>query len=115
MPVPSIVLYALAGIAALDVPHTAVRPLLLRRLEKPVDGSSINAGGAADEHGRNSRVVRGDGSRLSGGMLSALRRNKTASHKTRKKGRWQGGGWGGRGEVAVGEGAHAGGRAGSRL
>jgi hypothetical protein len=86
-PIPSIVLYARAGIAALGVQHTAVQPLLLHRLEKPVDGSSPIANGAADEHGRSSRVVRGDGSRLSGGMLSALRRNKTASHKTRKRDR----------------------------
>ena len=97
-------LYAHAGIAALGVQRTAVQPLLLRRLEKPVDGSSMNAGGAADEHGRSSRVVRGDGSRLSGGMLSALRRNKTASHKTRKKGRWQGGDGGGGGRLQLGRG-----------
>ena len=84
MPFPSIVLYARAGIAALGVQHTAVQPLLLRRLVKPVDKSSIKAGGAADENGRSSRVFGGDGSRLSGG----LRKNKTrtASHKTRKKG-----------------------------
>ncbi len=109
------VLNALAAIAALDVQHTAVRPLLVRRLKDPVDKKRIAALGAADEHWHSSRVVRGDSSRLSGGTLSALRKNKTASHKTRKKGRWQGGDGGGRGEVAVGEGAHAGGRAGSRL
>ena len=89
-------LYAHAGIAALGVQHTAVQPLLQRRLVKPVDGSSIIAGGAADENGRSSRVFGGDGSRLSGGMLSDLRKNKTktASHKTRKKGTWQRGGVG---------------------
>jgi hypothetical protein len=91
LPVPCVVLYAHAGIAAIGVQHTAVQPLLLRRLEKPVDGSSMNAGGTADEHGRSSRVVRGDGSSLSGGELSKLRRNKAASHKTRKKGTWKGG------------------------
>ncbi len=95
-------LYAPAGIAALDVQHTAVQPLLLRRLEKPVDGSSIIAGGAADEHGRSARVVRGNSSRLSGGMLFALRKNKTASHKTRKKGRWQGGMGRGGGRLQLG-------------
>ena len=89
LPLPSKVLYANV-IAALGVQHTAVQPLLLRRLVKPVDERSINAGGAADEHGRSSRVFGGDGSRLSGGMLSALRKNKTASHK--KKGRGVGGG-----------------------
>jgi hypothetical protein len=88
------VLYAQSVIAALAVQHTAVQPLLLRRLEKTVDFSSIIASGAADEHERSSRVVQGDGSRLSGGMLSTLRKNKTktASHETKKKGRWQGGG-----------------------
>ena len=96
MPFPSIVLYAHAGIAALGVQHTAVQPLLLRRLVKPVDERSSFTGGAADEHGRSSRVFGGDGSRLSGGMLSGLRKNKTktASHKTRKKGTWQRGGVG---------------------
>ncbi len=102
MPFPSIVLYALACIAALDVQRTAVQPLLLRRHEKPVDVSSIIAGGAADEHGRSARVVRGDGSRLRGGMLSELRRNKTASHKTWKKGTWQGGDGGGGGRLQLG-------------
>ncbi len=110
-------LYAHAGIAALGVKHTAVQPLLMRRLEKPVDESSINAGGANDEQGSSSRVVRGDGSRFSGGMLSGLRKNKTktASHKTRKKGIWKLWRGGGGVQVSVVEGAHAGGRAGSRL
>jgi hypothetical protein len=100
LPFPSIVLYARAGITALGVQHTAVQPLHLRRLVKPVDASSIIAGGAADEHGRSSRVFRGDGSRLRGGMLSGLRKNntKTTSHKTRKKGTWQRGEREGRGE-----------------
>ena len=102
-------LYAHAGIAALGVQHTAVQPLLLRRLVKPVDGSSIIAGGAADENGRSSRVFGGDGSRLSGGMLSGLRKNKTktASHKTRKEGEMAGTG---REKEGEGGGSRSGGR-----
>jgi hypothetical protein len=72
-------LYAHAGIAALGVQNTAIQPLIQGRLENTVDGISIIASGAADEHGRSSHVVRGDGSRLSGGMLSGLRKIKTAS------------------------------------
>ncbi len=86
-------LNALAAIVALDVQHTAVRPLLVRRLKDPVDKKRIAAFGAADEHGHSSRVVRGDGSRLSGGMLSGLCKNETASHETTASA--QGGGGGG--------------------
>ncbi len=85
-------LYNHSGIAALGVQHTAVQPLLLRRLVKPVDKSSRFTAGAADEHGCSSRVFGGDGSRLSGGLRK--NKTKTASHKTRIKGTWQRGGVG---------------------
>ena len=75
-PLPSKVLHAHAAVAALGVQHTTVQPLLLRRVEKPVDHCSMNACGSADEHGHSSRVVGGNGCCRSGGMLSALRKNK---------------------------------------
>ena len=76
LPLPCSVLHAHAAVAALGIQHTAVRPLLLRRFEKPIDPFSIEACGSADEHRHSSRVVGGNNSRLSGGMLSALRKNK---------------------------------------
>jgi hypothetical protein len=89
LPSPFEVLDPHAGIAALAVQHTAVRPLLLRRLENPVDGSSIIAGGAADEHGHSSRVVRGD--------LSGLQKKGTVLCETKLSAKTKGRGGGGRG------------------
>ncbi len=56
-PLPIKVLHASAGVAALAVHHTSIRPLLLRRFEKTVDESSIDTCSAADEHGSCARVV----------------------------------------------------------
>ena len=70
------VLHARAAVAALGVHHTAIQPLLLRRFEKTVDQGSMDACGSADEHWLSARVVGGNGSRLSGDMLSALRKKK---------------------------------------
>ena len=75
-PLPYSVLHANAAVAALGIQHTAVRPFLLRRFEKPVDPCSIEACGSADEQWHSERVVGGNGSRLSGGMLSALRKEQ---------------------------------------
>ena len=90
LPLPSKVLHAHAAVAALAVQHTAVQPLLLRRFQYPVDGSSMGTCGAADDQGSSARVVVGNGSRLGGGMLSALRKNKDKSEEAVR--RWRGGG-----------------------
>ena len=71
------------------------KQLLLRRdytfsFQYPVDQSSMVTCGAADEHGLSARVVVGNGSRLGGGMLSALRKNKDKSEEAVRK--WRGGG-----------------------
>ncbi len=65
-------LYAHSGVAAFGVNHTAVQPVLLHRLEEPVDRIVVHASGAADENGQRPRVVCGDSLRLSGGILGAL-------------------------------------------
>ncbi len=57
LPLPSKVLHAPAGVAALAVQHTAIRPLLLLRFEETVDQRSIDTCSAADEHGSSARVV----------------------------------------------------------
>ena len=109
LPLPYSVLQAHAAVAALDVQHTAVSPLLLRRFEKPVDPCSIDACGSTDEQWHSERVVGGNGSGLSGGMLSALHKQKTTSEKEqwqacdgkREGGRGGRDGGGGRGPVCV--------------
>ncbi len=57
LPFPPEVLYARAGIAAFGIKHAAVQTLLLCRIENSVDGDSICASGAADDHGDRLRVV----------------------------------------------------------
>ncbi len=81
---PAKVLYAHAGVVAFGVNHTAVPPLLLRWLEKSVDHSGVLASGAADEHGQRPRIVCGDSLLLSGGILGALRKKRTALHEAIK-------------------------------
>ena len=73
-PLPPKVLNAHAGVACLDVQHTPVYTLLLRRLEATVDlgGVFVIESGAADAHGQRARVVCGDSLSLSGGIDSAL-------------------------------------------
>ncbi len=56
-PLPSKVLHAPAGVAALAVQHTAIRSLLLLRFEETVDCRSSDTCSAADEHGSSVRVV----------------------------------------------------------
>ena len=76
LPRPSKVLNPHTAVAALDVQHTAVRPLLLRRFEKPIDPCSIDTCGSTDEQWHSERVVGGNGFGLSGGMLIALHKKQ---------------------------------------
>ncbi len=67
-----------AAVAALAVQHTAIKPLLLSRLENTIDIRDFRS---ADKQWYSTRVVEGDGYRLVGRTLCALRKNRSKSEK----------------------------------